>query len=82
MYEKHKRIGQHGEHKPTETVTGKKLLNNVAYSKRGIGGGFYVYLDIGKSPTQDKEIETLIAEVKPHLAKPKVAKKAKTSETE
>ena len=78
-----KRIGKYGDKdgkgfvKPQVTVTGGRLQNNVSHNTRGIGGIYFVYLDIHKNPNTEKAIE----EVKASLSKPKSASKVKTNET-
>jgi len=73
-----KRIGVHGDNKPLLTVTGAKLQAFVSYSKRGIGGDNYVYLDVGKG-NQDEAVKAVKASLKP---KTKSVKKVTQNETE
>jgi hypothetical protein len=71
------RIGVHGGRKPLLTVTGAKLQPGVNYSKRGIGGDRYVYLDI-RQGNQVEAVEAVKASLKPKSK----AKKVKTDEAE
>lgn len=78
-----KRIGTYSDKdgngfvKPVVTVTGGKLMKNVAHNTRGIGGNYFVYLDIHKNLKAEEAIKAVS-----ELEEVKLSRKAALAKSE